>query len=138
MTAPHYAFDGRQLQEMDELGIDRWDLISFSLIATEDGGAAVFAWKANSDPSAKTLVESLLALKPEQQPHALVRFALEHLENTFLSPPWWEDLSPAVREALEKRMSHGASPEFPTQGDSLADDGIRAVNWRIVKIDRNW
>jgi SEC-C motif-containing protein len=137
VTEPHYSFAGRQLQHMDQLGLERWDLVSFSLLATETGGAAVFAWRSNSDTSARALVDSLLALKKKLQPHALVRFALEHFENTFLAPSWWEGLTPATRKALEIRMSHGASPMFPRESDNLTDDRIRAVKWDIVRVDSN-
>jgi hypothetical protein len=135
MIAPHHDFRGRPLQDLNTLGLDRWDLLSFSLIAAERGGAAVFAWRDNSDASCRPLLDTLLEVETPLQPHALLRFALESCENTFLSPPWWESLTPAMRDSLEERMSRGASPMFPTKPTGLQDDRLRAVSWQIVTVE---
>lgn len=132
MTQPDYDFEGSLLQDMGSLGVDRWDVISFSLIATETGGAGVFAWRENSDLYCRALIDSLLRIPRDRQADALLRYVFEKLENTYIAPDWWEQLSPAIRFSLEQRMSHGASPQYPIERGCLLDDGIRAADWQVV------
>lgn len=133
MTQPKYDFEGRLLQDMGVLGVDRWDLISFSLIATEAGGAGVFSWRENSDSCCQALIDSFLQIPYDRQADALLRFIFENFENAYISPDWWERLPSAIRFSLEERMSHGASPLYPTEPSCLLDDGVRAADWRVVR-----
>jgi hypothetical protein len=103
------------------------------LIATETGGACIFAWRENSDSCCHALIDSFLRIPRDRQADALLRFAFESFENTYIAPDWWERLPPATRLSLEKRMSSGAPPYMP-EPHCLMDDGIRAADWRVVKI----
>jgi hypothetical protein len=134
--SPSHDFDGKKIQELDELGIDRFGLISFSLMATEDGGAAVFAWHMEDASVAGRFVESLIRKPKAEIPDAIVRMAFELIENTFASPDWWDKLPEADRLTLEPRLLHGAHPTIPVAADGLCDDGRKYVDWQVRTISR--
>ena len=125
---PDCDFSGGTLQNI--LDMTRIvDHLTFSLIATDTGGAAVFSWVGKSE-AAEQFVKSLHALPDDKITHALVRFTFEYFENVYASPIWWERLDTSTQQALLNRQKAG----FPHTGradDCLVDDGIRAVNWTV-------
>jgi len=135
LASPSFDFDGTRLQNLDVLGVDRFAVISFSLVATEAGGVAVYSWRPEDDAVAVPFTESLLRVPTKRQADALVRFAYETVENTFAAPEWWEGLSKSKRVGLEARLSSGASPEHPTQPAALKDDGVRYVDWQVSRVE---
>jgi len=135
MVQPEYAFDGTLIQDLTDIG-SVLQMIAFSLLATDGGGAAVFAWRDNSNAASSVLVDSLLTLPESDIPSALVRFALSELENAFFRPSWWENLSDAEQRALEDRINHNVNPLVNVAPTLLCDDGIRAVNWRVIRIEQ--
>ena len=127
-----HDFAGNQIAALGHLAIPaHW--LTFSLIATDDGGAAVFSWPIDHSKSADVL-KTLDGLSGGDRPHAIVRFTFEFFENTYFSPDWWEDLEEEPRIALKKRQVRGldsvsVEPEHPRLDDCLLDDGVRAVCW---------
>ena len=110
--------------------------VSFSLIPTDSGGAAVFSWPASHLKSAEVM-QTLYELSNSALPHAIIRFAFEFFENTYFSPEWWEGLEESARISLKQRqLRELVGPfgelEFPRPDDCLSDDGFRAVHWPIV------
>lgn len=130
---PHYTFDGQPIQDLGDLR-KKLEVMSFSLAATATGGVAVFAWRADSDPSGSRLVDSLLALPATDIPHALVRYATSQFENTYLRPEWWEALPKAASASLIDRLAHNADTESPVNPKNLMDDGYRTVDWAVTQI----
>lgn len=129
---PHFDFLGNQLQDLADLD-ERLDMLTMSLIANEEHGAAVFAWRNDSDRSCRALIETLLEMKIEAIPYALVRFAFDSFENLYMAPDWWENLSPEAQGSLQQRMMAGL-PNTPTSLDGLLDDGLRLVQWKVTEI----
>lgn len=136
-AAPHMPdldFNGRVLQDI--LDTSRIvDHLTFSLIATENGGAVVFSWHGKSE-SAEQFVKSLDTLSNDELPHAIVRFAFEYFENVFASPTWWEGLNDTEQQILLQRQWAGL-PSTSRIQDCLADDGLRVVNWTITSRETN-
>lgn len=130
-SAPHMPdcdFSGRTLQNvLDTTSVV--DHLTFSLIATDTGGAAVFSWVGKSE-AAEQFVKSLHAFPDDEITHALVRFTFEYFENVFASPIWWESLDTSTQQALLNRQMAGL-PHTGRTADCLVDDGIRAVNWTV-------
>ena len=125
-------FAGRQLQDWTNLDGAHLEFGTFSLIATNSGGAAVIQWMGNSAPI-EAFVRSLHALPDDQVPNALVRLAFEYFENTYMSPDWWEGLSATVRDRLIERH-RTADGHY---SDCLVDDGIHVANWTVTVRDTN-
>jgi hypothetical protein len=136
MIQPSYSFDGTLIQDIADIG-SVLQMIGFSLLATDEGGAAVFAWRDNSNAVSGALVDSLLCLPETDIPSSLVRFTMSELENAFLRPSWWETLSDANRRSLEDRINHNTNPFIGLAPPSyLCNDGIRAVNWRVTSVEQ--
>ena len=128
---PDVDFHGRQLQPMT---LDAPDLqaMTFSLVATGSGGAAVFGWSQASDNACRPFIQSLAKLDPEQIPSALVRLTFEYCENSYFSPVWWEGLDPQVRKRLQDRFLKSFSPYEAHGDDRLAYDGHDVVSWTVT------
>ena len=128
MVQPDYDFHGNVLQDWTDTAITL-DHITFSLIATDKGGAAVFSWCGKNEASEK-LVKSLHTLADDQIPNALTRYAFENFENVYASPTWWEGLDKAAQNKLLARLLS----TFKTRRTSscLMDDGLRIVGWKVT------
>ncbi len=131
---PTIDFNGNELQDLMELD-KTMDQCSFSIIATNSGGAVVFSWigyqKAPSD-----LIASLNQMTNNQIPHAIIRFAFQYFENTFISPSWWDALPDSTRNSLIERWKPDPI-EVSQDQKALTDDGIRAVSWKVTSRDTN-
>ena len=126
MLNPEYDFQGRRLQDLGPASDVDW--LSFSLIATDTGGAVVFTW-LGENRVAEQLVNSLDTVADADVGHAIVRFTFEMTENVYASPVWWEGLSADERSQLLRRMRTGGVPfREPT---ALLDDGLRLVRWPV-------
>ena len=130
-----HDFRGNQLDDLTDLNVkSSW--LSFSLIATDGGGAAVFCWPMGHSKS-EEVIRSLNAYPDAELPHALVRWTFEYFENTYFEPKWWDSLERPVQIALKKRqlrglIDFGDRPDLDRPDACLVDDGIRAVDWTVV------
>ncbi len=119
---PIYDFAGTLIPQLP---------LTASLIALPgSGGALVFAWHKQHGETSNAFVDSLLSLPATDLPHAITRLAFS-LENTFISPVWWESLPGATRLALENRFVAAMAQDDVS---ALKDDGLRAVNWTVRPI----
>lgn len=130
-----HDFHGNVVQDLRRLDAVM-ESITFSLIATDDGGAAVFNWAGSSEPCEK-LVHSLDSYTDEEIPHALVRLIFEFFENAYFSQSWWNNLEDGVKRSLLARFSMGVDPTAPRQDNCLVDDGVRAVSWKVTSRHTN-
>ena len=129
-----HDFHGNKLAELGHLHtLVHW--LTFSLIATDDGGAAVFTWPTDHQMS-HDVMASLNDLPEADQPHAIVRFTFEFFENTYFSPEWWDSLEKQVQVQLKTRqlreiIGPWGENEHPRPDNCLVDDGVRAVTWTV-------
>jgi hypothetical protein len=128
---PEHDFSGERLQSLADHAT-RMELVTFSLIATDSGGAFVFAWHASADSICRPLAASLEVLTDDELPHAIVRFVFEFCENQYLKPDWWDAIDQKLKEGLIGRLQLSASAWEPRKADSLRDDGLRAVSWKLT------
>ena len=129
---PEYDFQGNFLQNLADFS-HHANWLHFSMLTTNNGGAAVFSW-VGENLICRQFIRSLHTLSDQQLPHAIVRYMFEFFENTFFAPDWWDNLAESVQRRLMLRQFTELPPrfEFPRTDDCLKDDGIRAVNWRVV------
>lgn len=132
---PECDFAGRKLQDLGNLS-QKMELMTFSLIATNSGGAFVFAWHESGDSVCRPLAESLDKCTDDELPHAVVRFIFEFCENHYLKPDWWDAADHKLKDALTTRLQLSASSWEPRSTSCLVDDGVRAVSWKVTK--REW
>ena len=134
VTQGTHDFLGNKIAELGHLSASA-DWQTLSLIATDDGGAAVFTWLADRNRSHNVMM-SLNGLPEADQPHAIVRFVFEFFENTYFSPEWWDGLDKQVQVRLKERqlreiVGPWGENEHPRPDNCLLDDGVRAVHWTV-------
>jgi len=131
---PQCDFAGNQLQDLSDFD-KKMELMTFSLIATDNAGAFVFAWHKDSDDICRPLASSLDRLPNEELSHAIIRFVFEFCENHYLRPEWWDTISADAKDTITGRFQTAASPG-KREKTCLIDDGFRAVSWKIS--ERKW
>lgn len=134
-TQPEYDFDGNQIQDWYDREAEL-DWFTYSLIATDTGGAAVFSWMGDQ-PACLRFIKSLDSLRDDQISHALVRFTFEYFENSYFSPDWYEGLDAKSQRKLLVRQLTEATPSYPRSPDCLKDDGLRIVSWVVQARETN-
>jgi len=124
-----YDFHGNRLQNLMRRGA--LEYITFSLLPfKENRGVAVVAWFGNSNVN-KKFIRSLASLSNRDIPDAFVRFAFQSIENMFLSPKWWNNLSDAIKERLLLRYDSSFwRDEFAFV--DLRPDHVKLVDWKVV------
>jgi hypothetical protein len=132
---PEADFAGQLLQNMGDFS-QKHELMTFSLIATDSGGAFVCAWDSGSDVVCRRLAVSLDRLADDELPHAIVRFVLQFCANHYFKPDWWDRAENNVKEALTARFQTSATMWLKRSQDCLTDDGLRAVYWKVT--GRTW
>lgn len=125
---PSYDFNGNKLQDFTSR--ERLDMVAFSVISTDQGGAIVFNWIGESSP-VNRLILSLDSLHDSEISSAIVRYAFEFFENVYFSPDWWESLDEEVRHKLCSRSDAAFRANVQRRHDCLVDDGYRPVAWQI-------
>jgi len=133
--APEYDFHGRKLQNLLDFNTPL-DLITFTIIVTDGGGAIVFSW-INESNAGKNLVRSLHSLSHDKLPDAMARLTFEHFQNVYASPNWWDGLDEVVKRKLLYRQSTGTLLGPERSASSLLDDGLSIVRWDVVFRDTN-
>ena len=129
-----YDFNGKILQDLATVNIR--DVVTFSLISSNSGGAAVFSWLGKS-LACLNLIKSLHAFSDSDIPHAILRFCLDSFENVYVSPYWWESLDSQQQKLVLKRADYRSEPWKGTDPNSLKDDGVRIVKWKVISRDTN-
>jgi SEC-C motif len=127
---PTHDYHGNVLQDLQQAD-EIMDSISFSLIATDNGGAAVFSWIGSSSPCEKFII-SLDSLTDDNIASAIVRYSFEFFENVFFSPSWWSSLEEKVKIKLQSRRALAIEPLAPREAECLVDDGLRLVSWKML------
>ena len=130
-----HDFKGNKIFELGQLELHS-NLIAFSLIPTDFGGAAVFSWPAKHGKS-EEVFKTFHELTDSDLPHAILRFTFEFFENTYFSPDWWEGLDDLSRVSIKQRqlgelIGLFGEQDFPRSDACLLDDGIRVVKWSVV------
>lgn len=129
--SPDSDFEGRAIQDLGDLEVPL-DYLGFSLLAApKSTGVAVFSWHESSERSAVRLIESFLNLPDARKADALLRLALEHSENVFLRPSWWEGLGAKQRDAVLKRV-HSGLPTSSRAESALIEDGLQLTRWSVT------
>jgi len=113
------------------------DVITFSVVATELGGAVVFSWIDETHGACTRFVESLNRLAKDRIGDAIVRFLFTYCENTFFAPDWWEAQPDRNRDNIRDRANLGTFFTNLPQSDCLIEDDLRFVQWNNLKIVSN-
>lgn len=132
---PDYDFEGNRLQVISDLH-KPLDNLTFSIIATDSGGAIVFQWLSNSLKS-KDFIKSLNQKDKRNISNLIIKYAFSNFENIYMSPDWWEQLNYKKQKYLIKRINQGVHPFLMRNESTLLKDNIEIVDWEIERIDTN-
>ena len=118
---PEVDFFGNQLQVITR-GDAPFEHIAFSLAPVDGVTLLTFGWFGEDDGPAEKFARSFMALVNADKSNAAIHLAFEHLENTYITPTWWDSLNEADRAALTRRSMPGGGPRGPDRGtDSLTN-----------------
>ncbi len=135
-TNPKWDFAGSRIQDLADLSTPAQG-IALSLVASGQRGCAFFSWLAEEERACDKLVGSLLNLRRDRIPNAIVRFVLSSFENQFWQPEWWEGLDKPAQDALIRRFTVAMQPDIAIPPNYLCDDGLRFVDWRVTFVETN-
>jgi hypothetical protein len=128
--AIHAEFDfrGNRLTDMWDLNADA-QMLSHSTMATDEGGAIVFAWFTDEKlPSA--IVDSFSELPDEDKGDIFVQYCFLNSENTYFSKGWWNSLGLSRQE----RLKRFAAALFYDGGRFVASAN-RLVDWNFDNLN---
>ena len=69
----------------------------------------ILGWLGSGGPP-ESFAFSYLRLPVEEKPNAAVRLALEHSENTYIRPSWWNNLPETDQDSVTTRFSTLEAP----------------------------
>lgn len=128
-------FDGRLYPQLGNPNI--WqEIVTFSLLPTERGGAAIFV-SLDGGGIARSFLQSIQRIPVNRLANAMVRYATEFYENTFYAPSWWHSLDSLTREKIVLRANSCSKPVAVRDPDCLKEDGINYVAWNVTTIKSN-
>jgi len=90
---------GTALQRLGRDG-DALEHMTMNVAVFEGRTSAVFAWLGMDEGPAAAFVKSFAGLPEDRMADAVVRMALENMENVYVRPSWWEGLDPDARTKL--------------------------------------
>ncbi len=136
VTLPFMDFSGKDLLGQNEINNDSIALpsISFSLLPYGNKGVAIFSWLSDDNRPSK-IVKTLLRLRRQQIPNAILRYAFSLYDTIAINPIWWNNLHPIYKQLVLHKLGD-FNPEL-NQG-SIIDDGWKIVDWQIEEIGGNF
>ncbi len=131
-----YDFAGNEIQDWADLSKEL-DSITLTLIPTNTGSAAVFAWHGRHDNGCLQLIRSFVTLPKAELSNKIADFIINSFENFYFSPVWWEGLSSEEQKHIFEVFID--SPEFlsPRNPRYLLENHITGLNWEFEKITSN-
>jgi len=98
---PFFDMDGTQLQDFENLEAEM-SQITFSLIPTETGGAAIFSWLDTANAAPRRFFESVL--RGRDKTSAVLHAAIDNTENVAYAPVWYKQLTQDQKQYIFSRM----------------------------------
>ncbi len=120
-----FDFLGNKLIDMWDLSLDA-DMLSHSVVDTDDGGAIVFVWLKGAK-DANTVIDSFDNLPDVEKCDIFIQYCFVNCENTFFSEQWWTGLS-QKQQALIQQYANTLYYE----GGKYSANKDKLVNWVII------
>lgn len=117
-----FDFHGTVLMDMWDLTVDA-EMLSHSIMATDDGGAIVFTWLAD-EKSPASVVSSFDEVADGNKGDIFVQYCFLNCENTYFSKVWWERVGHSHQEQLKR---YAAALFY--EGGAFVSNHDRLVDW---------
>lgn len=105
---PDNDLTGRPLQRLAH-GTGPFEQVTLNITSYGGQSVIVFGWTGGPEGPAERFVRSYQNLGDDDRAAAAVRLGLEYLENSYLSPAWWDALTSVDRRRLVRHSveTHG-------------------------------
>ena len=131
---PRFDFTGKLIQDADTRRI--FDIVTCSIIPTDNGGSIVFSWVGESE-ACHRFVQSLDAHGDEALVQAVVRLLFYSFKTIYGRHSWWNSLDTTTQNMLIRRREMGMGPEHSLHPAAYTDDGVKSVHWKIRSRETN-
>ena len=123
---PHTEFDfkGTRYSNMWDLREDA-EMLSHSIMATENGGAIVFTWLTD-ERAPGSIVSSFDDIADADKGDIFAQYCFLNSENTYFSRKWWDGLQPSQRDQLKRYAA-----AFYYEGGAFVPNDIRLLDWKF-------
>lgn len=121
LNAEH-DFHGELLMDLWDLSLDA-EMLSHSIMATDEGGAIVFTWLASQKLPA-AVVASFDKVANNDKGDIFSQYCFLNCENTYFAKKWWEQLTPSQQAQLKQ---YAATMYY--EGGSFVRSEDSLVNW---------
>jgi hypothetical protein len=127
LVAIHSDFFGNRLEESSAPA----HLCAYT-VALDGGWAFVFSW-IGPNQAAEALSRSLAARADAEKADAVLRYAVEHTDNIFFAPDWWDSLGPKEQELVIDAFTRRMHPHYVWKSDVLLSRPIVPVTSRFTR-----
>jgi uncharacterized protein with NRDE domain len=125
--SPEFDFDGKLVQTLGKSDVV-YDQVSVSILVSNGRGAVAIAW--HKDALFKdSFAASLISKRQEILSSLVIQLAFEHMENTCMNIPWWDQLKAIEKEMLLRRMQIAGSFYEGRESKCLEYDGVTHDQW---------
>lgn len=118
---PESDFNGKKCYDLGSPTEDYAFLCVTNHSIQDDDVIVVFNWFEESKMIGQ-FVNSFKAIPEENRPAAFFQFCIEHFENLYLQPSWWNCLSQSTQEEITNRFNSSLSPLYCHQPGCLIPD----------------
>jgi hypothetical protein len=114
---PEFDINDVPLQELSRGTID-FQVIAFNLLNLNGKSYAVFGWLDDPFEVAANYIESIKKHPRNLLSDLIVRISFQNLENTYVSPAWWDNLDIDQQQSICELCRTGVGP-IPKTAESL-------------------
>ncbi len=118
---PEFDFVGNPLQIVTR-GDAPHEHVSVNLTVLNGRSVLVIGWTEGDKGPAELFGRSFKGVPDKEKANRGIQLAVEHIENVYMKPSWWNGLSDTIRNALDTRMRSGM-PEPGREPGCLRPDG---------------
>lgn len=131
---PEFDFEGSPLQKLGRDGMV-YEHVTFNLSVLDGRSIAVLGWTEGNNGPAAAFVRSYAKLSSSDKAEATMRLAFEHLENIYIKPSWWNEMSRASQDAAINRMISGLGRDGFDRGSNclMPDEHKYAENFDVTE-----
>lgn len=121
-------FDGRRLHDLRSSVLSCHVALNIAVVGRTT--CMVLAWFGGRRTAAAALVESFKRIPDERKASAATVLAMEHLENFFCRPSWWDGLRDKDRQRLDEKIAGGLHED--RHADALVEPDLHVVTARVL------
>lgn len=126
---PEFDFSGKKLQSLGENVTA--NQVAFNVTQLNGKTCAIFGWFGGTSCPASNLVASFKNIADEDKANAVLLISLEHLENVYFTPSWWNGLSDKLSTRLHQSIA-GGMPGTIRSPDALVEPSMNALTYGIL------